>query len=175
MRIMRRARKSVPKSRRGAADGGLLLKLQLPSDPSLLCTVRGAVERLTEAFGFSPPDCRAVTRAVDEALTNIIRHAYGGALDRPIELAFRSTMAPQPPGDGPGPGLEIVMSDRGPAVDPEKLCGRALSDVKPGGLGLHFIRQSMDVVEFKRAKGANHLRLVKYVRAPKEAANLVKG
>jgi len=171
---MRRARKSAQKSTWGASDGGLLLRLQLPSDPSLLCTVRGAVERLTEAFGFSAPDCRAVTRAVDEALTNIIRHAYGGALDRPIQLAFRSTNGPQAGKNGRGDGLEIVMSDRGPAVDPEKLCGRELSDLKPGGLGLHFIRQSMDVVEFKRAKGANYLRLVKYVRAPGQAANLPK-
>ncbi len=42
----------------------------------MLCVVRGAMERLTEAFGFSEPDCRSVTRAVDEALTNIMRHSY---------------------------------------------------------------------------------------------------
>ena len=36
-------------------------------------------------------------------------------------------------------------------------------DIKPGGLGLHFIRQSMDIVEFRRARGANVLRLVKYL------------
>src|SRR6266700_7025676 len=69
---------------------GLLLRLELPSDPALLCAVRGAIERLTESFGFSPQDCRAVTRAVDEALTNIIRHAYCGRADRPIELLISS-------------------------------------------------------------------------------------
>lgn len=156
-------RKPSAKPRPGSH--GYLLTLQLTSDPNLLCAVRGAVERLTEAFGFSSPECRAVTRAVDEALTNIIRHAYSGAPDRPIELAFRS-VAP-PAGEASGEGLEITMSDHGPAVDPEKMCGRELSDIKPGGLGLHFIRQSMDVVEFQRANDTNRLRLVKYVRTPK--------
>jgi len=156
----------------GSPAGDPLLKLELRSDPGLLCAVRGAVERLTEALGFSAADGRAVTRAVDEALTNIIRHAYAGAPDQLIEVVFRATR--RPGAEGAAVGLEIVMSDQGQAVDPEKLCGRALHDVKPGGLGLHFIRESMDVVEFKRANEANYLRLVKYVRAPKETANLVK-
>jgi serine/threonine-protein kinase RsbW len=151
----------------GGADG-LLLKVELPSDPNLLSAVRGAVERLTEAFGFSGADSRAVTRAVDEALTNIIRHAYAGASDQPIWLAFRLTRRP---GQDSTEGLEITMSDHGPPVDPEKMCGRELSDIKPGGLGLHFIRQSMDIVEFKRANDTNSLRMVKYIRAPKHSAN----
>lgn len=155
-----------------AADLGheVLLRLELRSDPSLLCAVRGTVERLTEGFGFPAEDCRAVTRAVDEALTNIIRHAYQGAPDRPIELEIRS--APRRKEDAAAvEGLEILLSDRGLAIDPEKMCGRALDDVKPGGLGLHFIKQSMDVVEFQRANGANRLRLVKYLRAPKQASH----
>lgn len=155
----------------GADPGeGLLLRLELRSDPSLLCAVRGAVERLTEGFGFRAEECRAVTRAVDEALTNIIRHSYNGAPDRPIELKIRATKD-LPASCQAVEGLEILLSDHGPAIDPEKMCGRALEDVKPGGLGLHFIKQSMDIVEFQRADGANCLRLVKFVRAPKQASH----
>jgi anti-sigma regulatory factor (Ser/Thr protein kinase) len=156
-------RKTPAKLRHGS--NGYLLTLQVNSDPNLLCAVRGAVERLTEAFGFSAAEGRAITRAVDEALTNIIRHAYSGASDRPIDLTFRSV--PASDGKFSGEGLEITMSDHGPAVDPDKMCGRELSDIKPGGLGLHFIRQSMDIVEFQRANDTNSLRLVKYVRAAK--------
>lgn len=151
-------------------DEKLLLKLELPSDPGLLCAVRGAVERLAEAFGFSGSDCRAVTRAVDEALTNIIRHSYSGAVDRPIELRIQATTEPAE-NQAAGKGLEILLSDRGPAIDPEKMCGRKLEDVKPGGLGLHFIKESMDVVEFRRVDGANCLRLVKYLHPPKERSH----
>jgi anti-sigma regulatory factor (Ser/Thr protein kinase) len=124
------------------------------------------VERLTESFGFSAADCRAVTRAVDEALTNIIRHAYSGKPDRPIEMFFRSVH--RQVDHQAVAGLEILLCDRGPAIKPDQLCMRALEEVRPGGLGLHFIQQSMDVVEYKRARGTNRLRLVKYVRAGKQ-------
>jgi anti-sigma regulatory factor (Ser/Thr protein kinase) len=68
-------------------------------------------------------------------------------------------------------GLEIELWDQGPSIERAQLCIRELGEVKPGGLGLHFIQQSMDVVEFKRAKGTNRLRLVKYVRAAKQDGN----
>src|ERR1700730_5978050 len=147
-------------------SGDLLLKVELRSDPSMLCVVRGAMERLTETFGFSPADCRSVTRAVDEAITNIMRHSYGGQLDRPIELLWHRV--PKRPGNAGGEGFEVVLTDRGPAVDPAKLRGRRLDEIKPGGLGLHFIRQSMDVVEFKREQGTNQLRLIKYLQSEKQ-------
>ena len=140
--------------------GGRLLRVELPSDPGMLCVVRGAIERLTEAFGFSEPEVRSVTRAVDEALTNIMRHSYGGALNRRIEL---SCLRVAKKGAANAQGFEIRLVDYGPKIDPEKLRGRRLDEIKPGGLGLHFIRQSMDTVEFRRARGANVLRLVKYL------------
>jgi serine/threonine-protein kinase RsbW len=171
---------STGKERNSNSDGSLLLRLELPSDPALLCAVRGAIERLTESFGFSPEECRAVTRAVDEALTNIIRHAYGGQADRPIELIIssirgRSSQGRPVPGRSikreagskDAEGLEIVLCDRGPGIKPEQMCIRSLDEVKAGGLGLHFIQESMDVVEYKRVKGTNRLRLIKYVQAPK--------
>jgi len=169
MKTLPAARRGQAKQRNGELNRGLLLRLELPSDPGLLCAVRGAVERLTESFGFSAEECRAVTRAVDEALTNIIRHAYSGRPDRPIELFFRAVEG-QTDQNASG-GLEILLCDRGPAIKPDQMCMRALEEVKPGGLGLHFIQQSMDVVEYKRANGTNRLRLVKYVHAPKQGVN----
>ncbi len=51
------------------------------------------------------------------------------------------------------------------------MCLRELEEVRPGGLGLHFIQQSMDVVQYKRANGTNRLRLVKYVSVPRQEVN----
>jgi serine/threonine-protein kinase RsbW len=151
-------------------SGDLLLKLELLSNPSMLCVVRGAMERITEEiFGFPAPECRSITRAVDEALTNIMRHAYRGREDQPIEMVCRRI---RQRGTGPrGDGLEILLRDQGPAVDPAKLRGRRLDDIKPGGLGLHFIRQSMDTVEFRRERGMNQLRLVKYLSSAKKSCS----
>ena len=144
---------------------GLLLKLEFHSDPRLLCAVRGALERLTEVLGLSAEETRAITRAVDEALTNIMRHSYKGKVDQPITVAF--TRVPRPASKGPGEGLEIVFCDRGPAVDPAKLQGRHLDDIKPGGLGLHLIHQSMDSFQYRREGDTNLFTLVKYCESMK--------
>jgi len=140
----------------------MLLRMELQSDPEMLCAVRGALAHLAERLGFPDEDCRAIVLAVDEALTNIIRHTYRGHTESPIQAEVRRITLDE---DGlRGDALEIVLQDEGPAVDPEKLCGRALEDVRPGGLGLHFIRQSMDRVEFRRRNDRNQLRLVKLLR-----------
>jgi len=154
---------------RPGVPNGLLLKLELHSDPRLLCAVRGALERLTELLGLSAEQTRAVTRAVDEALTNIMRHSYLGKLDGPIEIIFSRVQ--RPASTGPSEGLEILVCDHGPAVDPAKLQGRHLDDIKPGGLGLHLIHQSMDSVEYRRARGTNLFRLVKYFDSVRHIPN----
>jgi anti-sigma regulatory factor (Ser/Thr protein kinase) len=138
-----------------------LLKIELLSNPNALYVVRGAVERLAETVGFAPPECRSIVRAVDEALSNVMRHCYCGRLDQPIELHFlrlrrRSKGARKE-------GLEVLLCDRGPAVDRAKLRGHTPGKLRPGGLGLHFIRQAMDAVEYERVGRTNRLRLVKYL------------
>jgi serine/threonine-protein kinase RsbW len=140
--------------------GDLLLRLSLRSDPQMLCVVRSALAQLTEKLGFPESECRAIVLAVDEALANIIRHAYKGRPERPIEISLRRARLRK---DGASrEGLEIVLIDHGVAVEETKLRGRPLDELRPGGLGLHFIRQSMDTVEFRRSNGKNQLRLVKF-------------
>jgi anti-sigma regulatory factor (Ser/Thr protein kinase) len=151
------------------SKNGLLLKLELHSDPKLLSAVRGALERLTEVLGLSAPECRSVTRAVDEALTNIIRHCYRGQQDQPIKVICSHIQ--RRGAIGPDEGLEILLCDRGPAVDPARLRSRPLDEIRPGGLGLHLIRQSMDTVEYRRTRGTNQFRLVKYFNPVKSRPN----
>ncbi len=142
---------------------GLLLDLVLVSDPHLLYVVRAAVERLTEVVGFTPPECRSITRAVDEAVANVIRHAYGSRPDKPIKLTCRR-VSDRVHGRQ-REGLEIQFLDRGLPFDRKKLTARSLDEVKPGGLGLHFIRYCMDIMEHRRMGRTNRLRLVKYFAA----------
>ena len=145
----------------------LLLRMELRSNPETLCAVRNTLGELTQTLGFADAECRAVVLAVDEALTNIIRHAYQGRAEQPIEATFRRIQVAR---DGmQQPALEIVLEDRGIAVVRERLCGRKLEVVRPGGLGLHFMRESMDTVEFRRKWGRNQLRMVKFLHAEKPA------
>ena len=146
-----------------------LLKIKLRSHPRLLCVLRGAIEPLMEVLGFSEEECRSIIRAIDEAVSNIMRHSYHGRLDRPIEVSCRS-LRRRSNGKG-GQGVEFLLFDRGPAVDPTKLPGRSLDEVKCGGLGLHLIRGGVDRIEYKRTGNMNRLRLIKYARSSKQRPN----
>src|SRR5260370_41925940 len=92
-----------------------------------------------------------------------MRPCYDGRTDQPIEV-YCSRVRPR--ASQSADGLEILLRDQGPAIDPAKLRGRRLDAIKPGGLGLHFIRQSMDTVEYQRAGGTNQVRLGKYLPPP---------
>lgn len=136
------------------------MRLQLLSDPQVLCGVRGAVSPIAGVVGFGEEDCRAITRAVDEAIANIIRHAYGGKPDRAIEIQFNQLEG----ANGGKPGLEIVLLDHGAEPKPGALKGLPPGELRSGGLGLHFMRQSMDTVVHKRVGSTNRLYMVKFVR-----------
>jgi serine/threonine-protein kinase RsbW len=155
----RNMKKSVKTSR------AFLLKLELRSHPTLLCVIRGALVPLLEMLGFSEEQSRAIIRGVDEAVSNIMRHSYHGRLDQPIEL-YCSRLERRTKGEKEL-GVEILLFDCGTAVDTTKLPARPLDEVRPGGLGLHIIRGSMDTVQYKRAGRLNQLRLVKFAQSSK--------
>lgn len=147
--------------RKAPHHADLMLRLSLESNPEALCLVRAALQRATEILHFNEPESRAIVRSVDEALANVIRHAYEGRPGLPIEVTCRR-LSTTPEAQN-AEGLEILLSDSGIPVNPKKLHGRRLEEIRPGGLGLHFMKQSMDVVEFRRDNGKNLLRMVKYL------------
>ena len=143
------------------------LKFQVPSDPQLLSVVRGAVRQLAAVTGLSEQECRSVTLAVDEALANIIRHAYHGQGGQPIEISCRH-VGSGATGEQPS-RLEFLLVDWGRSVAPSELQGQPAGELEPGGLGLHLIRSIMDEIEYEPCGDHNRLRLVKYLAASKPA------
>jgi anti-sigma regulatory factor (Ser/Thr protein kinase) len=131
----------------------VLLKVEwrLPSDPAFLPVVRAAVEKLCVVFGWSESEVRSLTLAIDEALTNVIRHAYHKRMDGVIELTCEEK-------DG---GLEFLVSDTGEAPDPAKICARAGESQAAGGMGTHIIRDVMDTADYRRSGAANQLVMTK--------------
>ena len=113
--------------------------------------MRGAIERFASLVGFDEEDCRWITLAVHEALTNVIRHAYHNKHDQPVELLLRER----------DEGIAVVMVDHGTGVKQEQMSGRDLSDVRPGGLGLHMIREIMSETQYLPMDGRNELHLFK--------------
>lgn len=145
----------LPDCRQGPPLGPV--RLTVPSDPRHLRLVRDVVARLGQCVGFAEETRFQLQLAVDEALTNVIRHAYGDRHDQPIDLTLE-------PVESPRHGLQIVVRDFGRAVDPATIKSRDLDDFRPGGLGVHIIRSLMDEVEYTAVpEGGMRLRLLKFV------------
>ena len=136
------------------------LDLELTSELTRLADVREQVRTWLAADGWDVACVAEITLAVDEALTNVIRHGYASEPGHRILLRM-SVIADAQRGDG----LEVVIRDYGKQVDPAAIHGRALDDYRPGGLGVHIMRGMMDAVEYSRAPGGGmQLVMQKYKR-----------
>ena len=130
------------------------LLIEFPSDPALMSAVRGFVGRVCRTAGFDKGDVHAIVLAVDEACTNIIKHSYGGDHSQPIRL--RTDLLAN--------GVSFELVDYGAKVDPGEVASRDLDDIRPGGLGVYFIRRIMDEVDFDVSNEQfTCLRLVKFL------------
>jgi serine/threonine-protein kinase RsbW len=99
-----------------------------------------------------------------------MRHSYGGLLGEPITLYFRRIQR-RSGAAGTDCGLEVQLWDHGVRFDSTSAPVRQLKELRPGGLGLHFIRQAVDTIEYRRVGRTNRLRLVKYLADHKSQPN----
>jgi len=138
------------------ATGGLFMHVtfDMCSRPCCLPVVRAAVGQLAAMVGWDETECRAITLAVDEALANVIRHAYHGRADERIELHCHA-------GEGE---LQFRIRDTGDAPDPTRICAREVGCDKIGGLGTHIIRDVMDTVSYESCQEGNWFMAVKRLR-----------
>ena len=132
----------------------LRMQFAMPSDPRYLPVVRGAMCALAAAIGWDEADCRAITLALDEALANVIRHAYHNCPGGLIELECRETAE----------GIEISLLDSGDAPDRSKICAREVGCDQPGGLGTHIIKDVMDTVSYEISPQGNRFVATKILR-----------
>jgi anti-sigma regulatory factor (Ser/Thr protein kinase) len=109
-----------------------LLRVQAHAD--LLKVVRARVGGTLRSLGLSEAAAADVVIAVNEACMNIIQHGYGGDPAGEIEVDILNN----------GRQVEIRLRDRARPVCPEEVHPRDLNDLRPGGLGTHFIRSLMD-------------------------------
>jgi anti-sigma regulatory factor (Ser/Thr protein kinase) len=113
------------------------LDRRFPARPDRLGDIRHAVGDAASRMGCTEGIVNDIVLAVDEACQNIIRHAYHGA-DGDIIVRMGCDNG----------RLVVHLIDFAPPVDTSKICPRALDDLRPGGLGTHFMRAIMDEIAF---------------------------
>jgi serine/threonine-protein kinase RsbW len=137
----------------------VVLKLTGPMDHLRLVWQTG--ETLLESVVFDE-DAEGnrynVLLALQEMVTNVLRHAYRRDESKPVEVAFELS----------SDRLQIELRDQGPEFDPVTFfnAGAVATDMptEVGGFGIHIARMVMDEVSYSRRAGWNVLRLSKDVR-----------
>ena len=131
-----------------------LLELTFPAEPMQMRAVRAALRGALDSQEIGPELRDRLVLAVDEACTNIMRHAYGGVCQETISLHLSREQDM----------LLFELRDQAPTVDARKLKPRDLSECRPGGLGLPFIDALMDEWKLRPGSGkrkGNVLRMMK--------------
>ena len=135
------------------------------STTTALSDVREFVNEHAINFGFGDKEVSEITLAVDEACTNVIKHAYKGNPEAKFEVKILAS----------GIEFEIVVRDWGTGFKPEAVPVPDIKDRmkkhKAGGLGIFLMRKLMDNVEYHvedpvhgNRDAANEVRLVRYLR-----------
>lgn len=138
------------------------IQIRVDSDPNHLCVVRSAVRTAAEKFGLPEHDCDRLVLAVDEAMTNIIRHGYHGQSGLPIWVTL------SPVRNNGHVGIEIVIEDETEQVDLSTIKPKPVDPNRPGGLGVAIIQQAVDQCAYQcRSEGKGvRLTLRKFATSP---------
>ena len=137
-----------------SANDSIHVTFEMPSQARCLPIVRATVAQLAAAVGWTESEARCITMAVDEALANVIRHAYHGRGDARIEMHCHA-------GEGQ---LEIRIRDTGDAPDRSQICAREVECDRIGGLGTHIIKDVMDSVSYESGEDGNWFTAIKRLR-----------
>ena len=137
-----------------------LLKLRCTSSAQQLQAVRESLVQALDKAGCDVQEQARLVLAVNEACMNIIQHAYRGdpAGEMILEILNNDRE------------LEFRLTDFAPTVDASMVRPRPLDEIRPGGLGTHFIREIMDEVEFTVPEGgAGNLLIMKKHKKSRES------
>ncbi|TDQ83261.1 sigma-B regulation protein RsbU (phosphoserine phosphatase) [Dongia mobilis] len=119
-------------------EAEFLFGLSFMAEPSRLKLMRASLRAAARACRFDEDEIQDLLLAAGEAVENIMIHAYGSGKKGEITLAVHRLPD----------GIMLRLRDFAPRVDAAKIEPRPLDEVRPGGLGTHFIRAIMDDASF---------------------------
>jgi serine/threonine-protein kinase RsbW len=114
------------------------LEMHLTSEPAQIAPVRLAVEKFAAAAGLSDKGVGEVGLCLNEALANVMRHAYEGVTGKPISVTVENKNGE----------LVVSIRDWGNGRNPMENAPKPYDPLEPGGLGLICLKGLMDWVTF---------------------------
>lgn len=131
------------------------LAITIPSKTELLKMVVELTKHIATINQFIPSESQMIALAVDEAITNVIKHSYQSEIDRDIRLEYFA--------DGNGLKIKIVFSGTPPVFSkPGVDLNKMIKEKKKGGLGVELMKRIMDSVVYKTENNLNYCEMVKW-------------
>jgi anti-sigma regulatory factor (Ser/Thr protein kinase) len=130
-------------------------QVEFSSHTGNLALMRNMVRGFLESFPFSEKERTLMVLGVDEACTNIIRHAYHLREDQLITLSMENI----------DDCVRMRLRDYGQQAGVDAMHGRAPDLIRPGGLGIHLIRSVFDKVDYILRDRGTELVLTKKLTA----------
>ena len=115
-----------------------LVETKFCSDHDQLRNIRDTIRAVLQKNNCPPPFIDDLVLAVNEACANIMQHAYKGKCTGEIILAILREQDE----------ITVRLSDFDEPVDTSACKSRQLDELRPGGLGVHFMNELMDDVRF---------------------------
>jgi serine/threonine-protein kinase RsbW len=132
-----------------------VLTIRTTSDTAQLAPVRKQIEAFCVEQGMPDRAAGEVGLCVNEAVANVIRHAYRGRKDQPIELTAQARDA----------AVIISIRDWGTGLQPGPLPDHKQDPLNPGGLGLICLGRLMDKVTFTPQSKGMLLEMFRSIRS----------
>ncbi|HEV2097236.1 MAG TPA: ATP-binding protein [Chthoniobacterales bacterium] len=127
--------------------------VEFSSHTGNLALMRRFVRHFLESYPFSDRERTLMVLGVDEACTNIIRHAYHLRDDQLIALSLEASRD----------CVRMRLRDYGKQAPAVSMRGRAHDLIRPGGLGMHLIRSAFDKVDYILKQRGTELVLTKHL------------
>ena len=131
------------------------MKKAFPATLGNLKYIRSIIKDFLKIYKVDLNIIKNIQLAVDEAVTNVIKHSYkeeniNNIIE--IKLEFKEGR------------IIIHLYDNGSSVNKEKIKPRELENIKPGGLGTYFMNSIMDELKWSESKvWVNHFTMIKKI------------
>ena len=129
--------------------------LSVDSSTKHLSEVRDFVAAHAQNFGLTEKEISEIRLAVDEAYTNIIKHAYKNSPSNPVKIEVGKDSKK----------LWISILDQGESFKPDEYKApdilKRIKNKQRGGMGVFLIQKLMDQVQYNRKGNMNEIRMVK--------------
>jgi len=132
-------------------------QLKIPSQTDNLELIRNFVSGVAKKVGFDANDTNKIELAIDEACSNVIKHAYKHDEHQDIDIAIKIDYQK----------IAIIVTDRGDSFRMKDVelpdMKNYLAELRVGGLGIYLMKTLMDEVDYKTdSNGQNKVQMVKY-------------